>query len=134
VSILVAAAAVVHHHGEGIFFPLLHWLAIHTGTVNEPGDYYGFFSGFGSDLGEYTVVAVLLAGLVHTFKRHNCREHKCWRIGIHTFADKDGQVHPVCRRHHPTMPPKEHHIHFADMHRHKLQSIEKTSPGGKLAP
>jgi hypothetical protein len=27
-----------------------HWLAVHTGTVNEPGPYYAFWSGFGSDL------------------------------------------------------------------------------------
>jgi len=30
-----------------------HWLAVHTGTVNEPGPYYGFWSGFGSDLAEF---------------------------------------------------------------------------------
>jgi hypothetical protein len=29
--------------------PVDHWLAVHTGTVNEPGPYYGFWSGFGSD-------------------------------------------------------------------------------------
>jgi hypothetical protein len=29
--------------------PVDHWPAVHTGTVNEPGPYYGFWSGFGSD-------------------------------------------------------------------------------------
>jgi hypothetical protein len=32
--------------------PVDHWLAVHTGTVNEPGPYYGFWSGFGSNLTE----------------------------------------------------------------------------------
>jgi hypothetical protein len=29
-----------------------HWFQVHTGTINEPGPYYGFWSGFGSDLEE----------------------------------------------------------------------------------
>ena len=29
-----------------------HWLQVHTGTINETGPYYGFWSGFGSDLEE----------------------------------------------------------------------------------
>jgi hypothetical protein len=33
-----------------------HWLAVHTGTVNEPGPYYGFWSGFGSDIAEFGII------------------------------------------------------------------------------
>ena len=33
-----------------------HWLQVHTGTVNEPGVYYGFWSGFGSDLEEFGIL------------------------------------------------------------------------------
>jgi hypothetical protein len=33
-----------------------HWLEVHTGTVNEPGPYYGFWSGFGSDLEEFGIL------------------------------------------------------------------------------
>lgn len=46
---------------------------MHTGTVNEPGPYYGFFSGFGSDLGEYTLVFTLLGSIWRAEVRH--REH-----------------------------------------------------------
>ncbi len=70
---------------------LLHWLAVHTGTVNEAGPYYGFWSGFGSDLGELTIFAAVL-GVYH---RHNCHTRHCWRIGRHVV---DGT--PWCNHHH----------------------------------
>jgi hypothetical protein len=70
---------------------LLHWLAIHTGTVNEGGPYYGFWSGFGSDLGEIALIGAVL-GMV---RRHKCHQARCWRIGRHTV---DGT--PWCDRHH----------------------------------
>jgi hypothetical protein len=40
-----------------------HWLAVHTGTINESGPYYGFWSGFGSDLTEFGVIGVLATGI-----------------------------------------------------------------------
>jgi hypothetical protein len=70
---------------------LLHWLAVHTGTINEPGPYYGFWSGFGSDLSEFAIIGAVL----HGFRRHNCHEKGCWRIGKHLV---DGT--PWCNRHH----------------------------------
>ena len=39
-----------------------HWLQVHTGTVNEPGPYYGFWSGFGSDLGEFGILGAVGVG------------------------------------------------------------------------
>src|SRR5262245_55206107 len=39
--------------------PVDHWLAVHTGTVNEPGPYYGFWSGFGSDLAEFSILGAI---------------------------------------------------------------------------
>lgn len=77
---------------------LLHWLAIHTGTLNEPGPYYGFFSGFGSDLGEYVIAVSVCVGLYHMFRKHNCHQPGCWRIGRHKI---DGTEYIVCRKHHP---------------------------------
>lgn len=112
----------MHHHGEGIFFPPLHWLAVHLGIANENSPYYAWWSGSGSDVWGYTVAATVLVATYHMVRKHNCREHRCWRIGIHTWTDVDGQVHPACRVHHPTMKVG-HRIHFADMHRHK-QRIE----------
>jgi hypothetical protein len=79
---------------------LQHWLAIHTGTVNEPGVYYGFWSGFGSDIGEYAIVLGLGAGLYHAFRRHNCHEPRCWRIGLHRV---EGTPFIACRKHHPLL-------------------------------
>jgi hypothetical protein len=57
-----------------------HWLAVHTGTVNEAGPYYGFFSGFGSDIGEVTI----LGGVITIYRGHNCHTKGCWRVGVHT--------------------------------------------------
>lgn len=71
--------------------PFLHWLAVHTGTVNESGTYYGFWSGFGSDLGELAIIG----GLIQMYRKHNCHTQGCWRIGKHTV---DGT--PWCSYHH----------------------------------
>jgi len=71
--------------------PLLHWLAVHTGTVNEAGPYYGFWSGFGSDLGEVTLIGAVLG----TYYKHNCHHPRCWRVGRHVV---DGT--PWCNKHH----------------------------------
>lgn len=73
----------------------LHWLAVHTGTVNESGPYYGFWSGFGSDLGE----AALFGAVVGMFRKHNCHQRWCWRIGRHQAGE-----YIVCRKHHPELP------------------------------
>ena len=76
-----------------LYFILLHWLAVHTGTVNEPGPYYGFWSGFGSDIGEL----LLLGGLVQLVRHHNCHVEGCWRVKTHN----DPAVHaPACKKHH----------------------------------
>jgi hypothetical protein len=40
-----------------------HWLAAHTGTVNEPGPYYGFWSGFGSDIAEFGIIGAIATGV-----------------------------------------------------------------------
>lgn len=72
---------------------LLHWLAVHTGTVNEGGPYYGFFSGFGSDLSEVAIIGALLA----LVRKHNCEVKGCLRLGRHRTA----AGHHVCRKHHP---------------------------------
>jgi hypothetical protein len=69
------------------------WIEVHTGTTNEPGPYYGFWSGFGSDLGELALVGGVLSLVRHS----NCEVHGCWRLGRHTTA----AGHHVCRKHHP---------------------------------
>ena len=75
-----------------------HWLQVHTGTVNEPGPYYGFWSGFGSDLEEFGILGAIAAGIYSLVKKYNCHEPGCWRIGNHPAAD--GQFN-LYYRHHP---------------------------------
>ena len=67
-----------------------HWVEVHTGTVNEPGPYYGFWSGFGSDIGE----VALLGGMVALVRHHNCQNKGCWRLSKHTTANG----HRLCKK------------------------------------
>jgi hypothetical protein len=84
---------------------LQHWLAVHTGTVNEPGVWYGFWSGFGADIGEYVIFVALVAGIYHSFRRHNCHEPRCWRIGLHPVP---GTPYIACKHHHPVLLGNHH--------------------------
>jgi hypothetical protein len=68
-----------------------HWLLQVTGTANEQGHWYAFWSGFGSDLGEATLIGAL-GGIYY---KHACHDQHCWRIARHTV---DGT--PWCNRHH----------------------------------
>ncbi len=75
-----------------------HWLAVHTGTVNESGPYYGFWSGFGSDLAEFSILGAIGTAAYQLFKKYNCHEPGCWRVGTHPAA---GGQFLLCYRHHP---------------------------------
>lgn len=75
-----------------------HWLAIHTGTVDEPGPYYAFWSGFGSDIAEVGLLSAVATTAYQTVKKYNCHEPRCWRIGNHPAA---GGRFSLCYRHHP---------------------------------
>lgn len=65
----------------------MHWL----GMDNLSGPVYGFWSGFGSDIGQVT----LLGAVLGMWRRHNCHQRRCWRVGRHQV---DGT--PWCDRHH----------------------------------
>jgi hypothetical protein len=75
-----------------------HWLGVHTGTLNEPGPYYGFWSGFGSDLAEFGILGAIATGIYQLVKKYNCHEPGCWRVG--TYEAAGGQF-LLCYRHHP---------------------------------
>jgi hypothetical protein len=75
-----------------------HWLQVHTGTINEPGPYYGFWSGFGSDLAEFSILGAIGTAVYQLVKKYNCHEPGCWRIGNHPAA---GGQFLLCYRHHP---------------------------------
>jgi hypothetical protein len=97
VGLICAAAAVIiawvlHSRQVG------YWMQVHTGTVNEAGPYYGFWSGFGSDLEEFGILGAIGAGIYQLIKKYNCHSPDCWRIGRVPAAD--GQF-MLCYRHHP---------------------------------
>jgi hypothetical protein len=95
VALIVAAIAVAWIMSAG---PVNHWLAVHTGTVNESGPYYGFWSGFGSDLAELSILGAIGTGVYQLVKKYNCHEPGCWRVGTHPAA---GGQFLLCYRHHP---------------------------------
>ena len=96
-----------------------HWLQVHTGTVNEPGPYYGFWSGFGSDLEEFGILGAIGAGIYQLVKKYNCHEPGCWRIGQHPAA---GGQFLLCYRHHPDYQGrKPTHELIERLHREHLE-------------
>jgi hypothetical protein len=96
-----------------------HWLAVHTGTVNESGPYYGFWSGFGSDLAEFGILGAIGTGIYQVVKKYNCHEPGCWRIGTHPAA---GGQFLLCYRHHPDYHGiKPSHDLIVRMHRQHVE-------------
>ena len=96
-----------------------HWLQVHEGIINEPGPYYGFWSGFGSDLAEFSILGAIGAGIYQLVKKYNCHEPGCWRIGNHPAAG--GQFH-LCYRHHPDFQGKRPtHELIERLHREHLE-------------
>jgi hypothetical protein len=70
-----------------------HWFEVHTGINKESGVYYAFWSGFGSDISEATIVVGILAAWRH----HNCHVQGCPRLGRHV----EGTAYIACPKHHP---------------------------------
>lgn len=75
------------------------WLGHFTGTSDESGPGYGFFSGIGSDIGEI----VLIGAIAQVVRHHTCHQKGCRRIGMHRVGDSP---YRVCVRHHPDMDTK----------------------------
>lgn len=98
-ALLFAAAIVVLGLLIFRYHATQHWLAYMTGSENTSGapPNYNFWSGFGSDLGEVTIVV----GLWAVYKKHNCGAKYCWRLSKHDWEDEKGIVHHLCRKHHP---------------------------------
>ena len=85
-----------------VFFAFLrHWIAVHSGTTNESGIYYAFWSGFGADLGEATLISAVCIGVYTGARKVNCHTKGCWRIGHHPL---DHTPYILCRHHHPDVP------------------------------
>jgi hypothetical protein len=81
-----------------------HWLQVHTGTINETGPYYGFWSGFGSDLTEFGIIGAIATAAYQLFRKYNCHQPGCWRVGNHPAA---GGQFSLCYRHHPDYQGKK---------------------------
>lgn len=98
------------------FNAVRHWLALHTGTIHGGPDlYYNFWSGFGSDLGEATLISAVGIGVYTAARKVNCHTKGCWRIGHHTL---EGTPYILCRHHHPNVPTKgASHEHILEQHR-----------------
>jgi hypothetical protein len=88
-------------------------------TVNEPGPYYGFWSGFGSDLEEFGILGAVGATIYQLVKKYHCHEPGCWRVGNHPAAG--GQFN-LCYRHHPDFQgTKPTHELIVRLHREHLE-------------
>lgn len=102
---------------------LQHWLAYHTGSLNEPGAAPGsaFCGGIASDAGEVS----LLGGLLAIYRKHQCATRWCFRFGHHDFADPATRlVHRLCRAHHPMHPGRP-------LTRAHITLIHKRNRGGR---
>jgi len=103
-----------------------HWLQLHTGTVNEAGPYYGFWSGFGSDIAEFGILGAIGTALYQLVKKVNCHEPGCWRVGTHSAA---GGQFMLCYRHHPDYQGKKptheliHRLHAE--HQERQEAIHR---------
>jgi hypothetical protein len=134
VSVAVATAWCLHAS------PINHWLAVHTGTVDESGPYYGFWSGFGSDIAEFGILGAVGTAIYQQVKKYNCHQPGCWRVGTHPAA---GGQFVLCYRHHPEYAGKKptgdlierlHRDHVAHQNaiHNKLQDIhEHVRPDGR---
>ena len=110
--LLVAGIALI-----AVFFAAVrHWLALHTGTLHGGPDlYYNFWSGFGSDVGEATLISAVGVGVYTGVRKVNCHTKGCWRIGHHPL---EGTPYVLCRHHHPDVPSSgASHAHILEQHR-----------------
>jgi len=105
------------------FDAVRHWFALHTGTLHGGPDlYYNFWSGFGADLGEATLISAVGIGVYTGVRKVNCHTKGCWRIGHHTL---EGTPYILCRHHHPHVPSGgASHEHILAQHRKYKEAKE----------
>ena len=123
VGVIVALILLIAFFGA-----LRHWFALHTGMLKGgPDVYYNFWSGFGSDLGEATLISAVCVGVYTGVRKVNCHTKGCWRIGHHPL---DGTPYILCKHHHPSVPNHgaTHDVILAQHHKYRLaKEAEKKS-------
>jgi hypothetical protein len=102
--VIIAVLAIIFATWHDFYF---HWFEVHTGTVNESGPYYGFWSGFGSDIGE----ATLLVGIIGLYRHHNCHVKGCAHLGRRV----EGTPYVACPKHHPDHKGGKRSISFEEL-------------------
>ena len=95
-----------------------HWLAVHTGTVNgRPVLRVLVRVRLRSD--QLGIIGVISTGVYQLFKKYNCHEPGCWRVGTHPAA---GGQFVLCYRHHPDYQGvKPTHELIERLHREHLE-------------
>jgi hypothetical protein len=86
------------------------WFLTVTGSNNTSGIWYGFWSGFGSDLGE----VALIGGVITLYKQHKCES--CWRFAKHHIK---GTHYQTCHVH------LTDHDKLKEKHRRKFPAQHK---------
>lgn len=59
---------------------------------------YQFWSGIA---GSFVLGGGVWVGLLTYLRKHNCHQHRCWRLAWHPDPTSG---HPVCKKHHPHDP------------------------------
>lgn len=62
---------------------------------------YQWWSGIGSDLGEYAIASSIFASAYGAYRRHNCHVQGCWRTQWKAHG-----TDMLCKHHHPSDSPK----------------------------
>lgn len=82
---------------------ITHFLVYVLGLDNEGGRWYAFWSGFGSDVSELSILGAV--GVM--VRKHQCHYPRCPRIGRFRVPDKPWVL---CHKHHPDGAPTKAEI------------------------
>ena len=87
-----------------------HWFLNVSGSHIPPSgsQWYNWWSGPGSDLGE----ASILLGILAAYRHHNCHVKGCPRLG----RTVDGTPYLACPRHHPAHHGERRGVSLSNIH------------------
>lgn len=90
-------------------FWLFHPLGVcaHGGATYDQCLGYNFWSGIGSDIGEITVIGLVLSILITTYRKFNCHYGGTKILppdGCHRIGRFDHGHFTLCKNHHPNVP------------------------------